>query len=199
MVLRRVQHLLCGDESDKLRLAGVCGCNHYVMQWLHNWAKHIQHGTVETASHTSQVNGLISFLNSPFQSPPPVGSRVSGDKAYKGFSAFIRVQCRAWGKYGEVKFVWVQADTCVVRFTPLKCSLMTGATRLRFFESCDTTYCAVPDPVWEKLLSHQIRHSTGGSITVLLHIVPDLYHIVLWYFVWYRIVSFALRAVLCQH
>jgi len=58
---------------------------------------------VETAARTSQVSGLISFLNSP--SLPSVGSHVISDKAYRGLSAFIRVQYQEWGEYGEVKFV----------------------------------------------------------------------------------------------
>ena len=47
---------------------------------------------VETASHTSQVRGLISFLNS--LSPHPVGSCVSGDKAYKGLSRLSELSGR---------------------------------------------------------------------------------------------------------
>jgi len=35
-----------------------------------------------------------------------MGSRVSGDKAYKGLSAFVRAQWWGYcGEYGEVKFV----------------------------------------------------------------------------------------------
>ena len=49
--------------------------------------QHNAGGTVEITSCTSAVSGLISFPHSPF--PPPQGSCVSGDTAYKGLSAFI--------------------------------------------------------------------------------------------------------------
>ena len=67
--------------------------------------------------HISQVSGLIRFLNNP--SPPAMKSCVSGDKAYKWLSAFVRDQSHGWKEHGEVKFLWVQADTCVARLTPL--------------------------------------------------------------------------------
>jgi len=52
---------------------------------------------------TSQVSGLISSPNSPFMHP--LESCVRGDKAYKGLSAFIRVQWQKWGEHGKVTFV----------------------------------------------------------------------------------------------
>jgi len=58
-------------------------------------------GIVEIASRTSQVCGLIRFPHSP--SLPTLGSCVIGDKDYKGLSVFVRVQCREWRAYGEVK------------------------------------------------------------------------------------------------
>jgi len=48
-----------------LHQANVCWCNHSTMQWLRNWACYIQSRIDETASHTSQLSGLISSLNSP--------------------------------------------------------------------------------------------------------------------------------------
>ena len=85
---------------------------------------------------TSQVSGLISFLNSPC--PPPLGSCVSIDKTYKGLSAFIRVQWPRWGEYGEVKFVWVQADTC---HPPHTINAFAGL----FFPQ-DMVHCALASP-----------------------------------------------------
>jgi len=52
---------------------------------------------------TSQVSGLISSPNSPFMHP--LESCVRGDNAYKGLSAFIRVQWQKWGEHGKVTFV----------------------------------------------------------------------------------------------
>jgi len=69
-------------EMNLTTYAAVHGCNHSARQRLHNGAQCTQCGTVETASRTSQVSGLVSFLNS--SSPRPVGSRVRGDKTYKG-------------------------------------------------------------------------------------------------------------------
>jgi len=59
---------------------------------------------VETASKKQFTgSGLIGFLNS--FAPPPVRNHISGDKAYKGLSAFVKVQWHRREEYGEIKFV----------------------------------------------------------------------------------------------
>ena len=107
---------------------------------------------VETAFHTSQVSGLINFLNSP--SPPPVESRVSAEKAFTGLSVFIRVQWQRWGEYGEVKCLWVQLDTCV---TASRCYVFACF-------SCETVH----QPLCISLLTHQLSALCVGSIRTVL-------------------------------
>ena len=99
-------------------------------------------GIVEIASRTSQVNGLISFPNSP--SLPALGSCVIGDKDYEGLSVFIvRVHCRESREYGEVKlfgsrkrvvasqrYAFAAQQHCTVHCSPaalqVRISLLTG-------------------------------------------------------------------------
>jgi len=67
---------------------------------------------------------VIKQLNLASQTVPPRlhwEAMLAGDRAYKGLSAFVRVQWCRWGEYREVKFVHsVQADMCVACLTPLR-------------------------------------------------------------------------------